>query len=165
MEVNCRPHTVGVASVSTLMISKSLLLSLVCVLTSFNRVSGSLHFYAGSDVVTAFDWQAAERSGAETFDIYEFYRQYQAKKEEERKIQHEFLSLLGLKHRPKSHPGVVTSSAPRFLLQLYRHLELSDMDGGYSANDVARDVMTSSLLDSEAQVSDMIIAFVHDDGK
>ena len=137
------------------------LLLFFCLVTSLAAVSASLHYYTGSDDVRA----ALERTEAPGFDLREFYRDFRAKKDEELQVRRDFLALLGLKHPPHPQPGIVTSSAPRFLLELYRHLELSDLDQGYSAHDVSGDIVTSALLGNEAVASDMIIAFVNDRGK
>lgn len=143
-------------------INSRLLLVFICTVTSLTSASGSLHYYAKSDDVTANIGPIGE---AGAFDIYEFYREFRAKKDEERRIREDFLALLGLSHPPHPQQGVVTSSAPRFLLELYRHLELSDLGEGYSEYDVTGDRMTSALLGNEAVTSDMIIAFVNDRGR
>ena len=79
-------------------------------------------------------------------------------------VRKEVLDLLGLHHVPKPLRDAKHLSAPQFMLELYKNMELNDVDEGYSAArdyDVSKFNMTSQLLGNEAGQSDMIVSFLN----
>ena len=92
----------------------------------------------------------------------------QAQKHQEHLIRKELLSLLGLHKPPKPEKSSRQNSAPRFMLELYKQLELNHVQEGFSVppdGDAIRYNMTSLLLGNQAGDADMIMSFVNHGGK
>lgn len=91
-------------------------------------------------------------------------------KQQEHMIRKELLSMLGLHQAPKPVRSSRTDSAPKFMLELYKQLELADVGEGFSAStehdeDMMHYNMTSRQLGNQAGDADMIMSFINHAGK